>query len=362
VPISIDVHGLAPRDHRVAVSPLAELGSVLHVLAEAAHHKRQRQWISDLIGEVPEEQMREIRRADYMWRTSRADMLLPSSENSDLTNELDAIDSLSDEDWVTSALLTSSCGSIPRVLGRGSPLTDPIAKDVALGRARAKGPRQAAFVEGVLADPNQGRAAVRRVLDDCASGFFNTVWQILGPTLTAEARHSREILDASGSADGFRRLSASMRLDRPSQRLVVDSVQSASVSAVSTGTTLIPTVFGDPHLLVVHSPGSIPVIQYPVPNGAPTPSTSATEVQNRLRALDNPMRFRIARSIARSPRTTIELANLCGITAPEVSRHLSILKNVGLAVPIRYGRYVSYSLDTSLLERLGNDIISAFLL
>ena len=73
VSVSIDVRGLGPADFRLALSPLAELGAVLHVLVEPSHHGGQREMIADLVGDIPGELMSEIRKSDYLWRTSRAD-------------------------------------------------------------------------------------------------------------------------------------------------------------------------------------------------------------------------------------------------------------------------------------------------
>jgi len=149
--------GPGPADFRLALSPLAELGAVLHVLAEPSHHGEQREMIADLVEDIPAEVMREVRNSDYLWRTSRSDMFLPADPAPDLLGELDALDRLDDDAWVASALLTSSCGSIPLVRDVGSPLSDTVARRIALERASARGARQAYYVGDLLSDPEAAR-------------------------------------------------------------------------------------------------------------------------------------------------------------------------------------------------------------
>jgi DNA-binding transcriptional ArsR family regulator len=88
---------------------------------------------------------------------------------------------------------------------------------------------------------------------------------------------------------------------------------------------------------------------------------SIPAIQDRLHALDHPVRLRLLRSIARGPQTTAQLADAWLLTPPEVSRHLTILKNAGIVTPARQGRYVSYELDLAVNARLGTDLIEALL-
>ena len=60
-------------------------------------------------------------------------------------------------------------------------------------------------------------------------------------------------------------------------------------------------------------------------------------------------------------RYTAQLAEAWLLTPPEVSRHLSVLKNAGVITSTRHGRYVSYELDLAAHVRLGTDLIEALL-
>jgi hypothetical protein len=129
------------------------------------------------------------------------------------------------------------------------------------------------------------------------------------------------------------KISPWISLSDDGSRLIVDKVQDGFATAATDGIAFLPTVFGSPHLSVVYAPEYVPVIQYPIPGTAPEFGPDTATVSRRLRALDNPIRLRLARSLARGRRTTLELAELWGLSSAEVSRHLAILKQAGLARP-----------------------------
>jgi DNA-binding transcriptional ArsR family regulator len=70
-------------------------------------------------------------------------------------------------------------------------------------------------------------------------------------------------------------------------------------------------------------------------------------------ALSSGARRRMLAALAQRALTTSELAERFGISAPAMSRHLSVLENAGLAASRREGQRVLYSLvrDT-LMEAL----------
>jgi DNA-binding transcriptional ArsR family regulator len=361
VSVTIDVAGLTADDYFFAVSPLAELGSALHLITEPNHHPARLGWVTAVTASVEPDLLDRIIDLDFLWRTSRADMFLPSSPRESLTAELDAIDELSDERWVNSALITSSCGTVALHRELESPLVDDRARDLARERASARGPRAVAFVDFVLEQPVVARSLVRRLLEDCERAFFATAWQRVLAGLSADARLKRDLLAAYGLERALAAMSPAMTLDSPGTRIVVDKLQDSGTSAVGSGVTFLPSAFGHPHLMVVHAPGWQPVVQYPAAGSAVADLIPLEAIELRLHALDSPVRLRLARSLARGPRTTAELAEVWGLTAPEVSRHLAILREAGVLTSVRRGRYVLYELDQTAIARLGVDMIDALL-
>lgn len=360
--VSIDVSRVTAEGYRFAPSPLAELGSAVHLLVEPAHHPAQNGWVSSVAASIEPRLLERLIDADFLWRTSRADMLLPADPGATLRDELDAVDALSDETWVSAALLTSSCGTVPLHRELGSPLVDPAARDLARERALARGPRQIGFVDYVLADPPRARAMIRRLLEDCEAAFFAEAWAQLVPRLSADARLKHDVLATSGLRRMVDTVSPAVAVAGDGTRIVVDKLQDNATTADEGGVTFLPSVLGHPHLLVVHAPGWRPVIQYPVSGAAGSPSSTTVDViEERLHALDNPVRLRLARSLIRGPHTTADLAEAWSLSAPEVSRHLAILKQAGFVTTTRRGRYVVYVFDVVAAARLGRDMVEALL-
>ncbi|MFH8385709.1 DUF5937 family protein [Kitasatospora sp. NPDC018058] len=362
--VIIDITGL-PEDRLLfSPSPLAELNAMLHVLAEPAHHPALHGWVSCTAATIPPELSERLLEADFLWRSSRADFLVPGLPGATLAEELDAVDRIDDEQFVAGALVTT-CGASRFTRPMASPLTDPAANERARDLALARGPRQAAFADRLLADPPTVRALVRRMLEDCESAFFADAWRRVLPDLAADARRKADLLARRGLAEAVGDLSPSVSLDQGSdgrRRIVIDKLQDSTTSGTAAGgVTFIPTVFGRPHLLAVYAYGWRPVLQYPIAEAGVAEPVSLALVQQRLEALAHPIRLRLARTIARGPHTTGELATAWQLSAPEVSRHLAVLRKAGLLITERRGRYMLYQLDLAGSARLGSDFLEALL-
>ncbi|MFE7562036.1 DUF5937 family protein [Kitasatospora sp. NPDC057500] len=362
--LTIDITDLPDERLLFTPSPLAELSAMLHVLAEPAHHPALHGWAASTTAAVPPALAERLAEAAFVWRSSRADFLVPGLPGATLTEELDAVDRIDDEQYVRAALVMT-CGA-SRLAGRlASPLTDPVAQERARELALARGPRQAEFADRLLTDPPAVRALVRRMLEDCVDAFFADAWRRVLPELAADARRKTDLLVRHGAAEALAAVSASVQLEDSGEgrrRIVIDKLQDNTTSgSAAGGVTFVPTAFGRPHLLVVSAPGWRPVVQYPVAEqGVPEPVSLAV-VQQRLEALAHPVRLRLARTIARGPHTTGELAAAWQLSAPEVSRHLAVLRRAGLLTTHRRGRYMLYQLDLAGSARLGTDLLEAVL-
>ncbi len=77
------------------------------------------------------------------------------------------------------------------------------------------------------------------------------------------------------------------------------------------------------------------------------------EIDRIFDALASPARRRILAALSQGAATTSELAQRFAVSAPAMSRHLSVLENAGLVASLRQGQRVLYSLvrDT-LIEAL----------
>ncbi|MFD3331663.1 DUF5937 family protein [Streptomyces sp. NPDC058700] len=359
--VTIDITGLPPERIAFCPSPLAELGAALHALSEPAHHARLHAWTTTTAAALKPELADRLHEADFMWNSTRSDILLPPRPRETLAEELDDLDRMDDEKYVGSAL-EISCNSNYRY-GAPSPLVDERMRRRALDLAAARGPRQTAFVERMLADPPGTRAWIRRLLEDCDEAFFADTWRRVRIQLAADARHKTELTRRRGLAEAVAAASPAMSLEEDARgsRIVVDKLVQGRTSAEGSAVTFLPTAFGWPHLIALYTPGWQPVIQYPVADRDLGGAASVEAVTLRLDAVAHPMRMRLCRSLARGSSTTSELADAYGITAPEVSRHLAVMKKAGLITTQRRGRYVLHQLDVSVVARLGSDFLESVL-
>ncbi|WP_405810613.1 DUF5937 family protein [Streptomyces sp. NBC_00210] len=357
--LAIDITGVPPERLLFAASPLAELTAMLHVLAVPEHHPTYQGWAAGTRAALKPDLAERLLEAEFLWRSSRADFLLPGRPAATLEEELDEVDRLDDKTYVSAALITT-CGANRLQFGMPSPLTDPADRERALDLAQARGPRQASFADRLIADPRMVRARVRRMLEDCGPAFFTENWRRVRPRIAADLRLKTDLLARHGLADTLTSVSRAVTLDADRQQIVIDKLQDNAASAAR-GMTFVPTVFGHPHLVVVHAPGRRPVVQYPVTaQGLPEPVPMEL-VNLRLQALSHPVRIRLVRTLARGSHTTGELASAWSLTTPEVSRHLAVLRKAGLLTTRRRGRYVLYELDASATAALGTDLMDAVL-
>ncbi|MEV0439472.1 DUF5937 family protein [Streptomyces spectabilis] len=368
--VTIDIAGLPQERIVFGPSPLAELSAALHVLSEPGHHPGLHGWATTTTAGLAPDLLSRMSEAEFLWRSTRSDILLPqgSMPPAALAEELDALDGLDDETYVEAALEINASGCTLRGDGGGSPLVDAAARDAALERASARGPRQLDFAHHLLRDPAAVRTWIRRLLEDCEEAFFADVWQRVRPQLAADAREKTELLRRKSLADALHAVSptVTIRDDARGRRIHVDKLAHGRTEAtqpgVDPGVTFVPSAFGWPHLVVRYAPGWRPVVEYPVatPEVRPGPGTS-TLMEKRLAAVAHPARIRLCWALARAPYTTGELAKGFGMTAPEVSRHLKALREAGLLTTRRHGRYVQYQLDVTVVARLGSDFLESLL-
>lgn len=361
--VSIDITGLPPERIVFEISPLAELGVALHALSEPGHHPGLHGWATATAAALKPDLADRLLEADFLWTTTFSDILTPFAgirggdgrTGATLAQELDLLDRL-DEDRFMAAALEFTCSAQYAAGG-------PVRPERALELAANRGPRQLEFTRRLLSDPVGVRAWLRRLFEDCDRAFFADTWRRVQPALAADARHKTELLRRKGLPEVLHAVSPAVSLDEEDgrRRIAVDKLSDDRTTAAGSGVTFVPSSFGWPHVWVLHAPGWRPVVHYPV--GAPElPGPASVELLHlRMEALAHPMRMRLCRQLARAAYTTGELAESYGITPPEVSRHLAVLKKAQLVTTRRRGRYVLHQLDVTAVARIGSDFLETVL-
>lgn len=71
-----------------------------------------------------------------------------------------------------------------------------------------------------------------------------------------------------------------------------------------------------------------------------------------FKALNDPARREILNMLRKGDLTAGEIAEKFEMTAPSISHHLDKLKRAGLVTTEKQGKYVFYSLNTSIIDDL----------
>lgn len=77
-----------------------------------------------------------------------------------------------------------------------------------------------------------------------------------------------------------------------------------------------------------------------------------------FKALNDPARRKILTMLRERDLTAGEIASQFDMTAPSISHHLDKLKRAGLVTTVKNGQFVSYSINTSIIDDLLSYIVA----
>lgn len=75
-----------------------------------------------------------------------------------------------------------------------------------------------------------------------------------------------------------------------------------------------------------------------------------------MRALSDPTRREILRTLRASDLSAGDIAARFAMTAPSISHHLNVLKDAGLVQAVRDGRHIIYSLNSTVMQDLMQEL------
>lgn len=333
----------------VRPSPLAELCAALHALADPEHHPSSHAWLSTVHSDIADELLTRATVWAPLWGPFRARYLLPLADGPErsLDAELDAITGIPVEIFATLTL--------EALIGKNRPWSEPPQDPPELMRQlRRVSFRRYDLGLRLIDDPPRFRDELLDFLASFTEAVFETEWRRVRAAVEADVQARRRHLRLQSIASAFGGIGTTM--DDP-PRVVVEKLYHAKVWLDERRPALlVPSVHGDPHLVVKHAPGYPVIVQYPVTQSALP--VSAEQVRRCLSVLTDPTRLMICRSILRQPAATAELAARMGMTSPQISRHLRQLREAGLVSTHRHGSVVYYRLDTEAVGRLGLDLLA----
>ncbi len=71
-----------------------------------------------------------------------------------------------------------------------------------------------------------------------------------------------------------------------------------------------------------------------------------------FKALNDPARREILKMLQKQDMTAGDIAARFDMTAPSVSHHLDKLKRAGLVSTIKHGQFITYSINTTIIDDL----------
>lgn len=359
--VRLVVEGAGSRNLAFGLSPLAELGAALHVLAEPEHHPLEAEWVARTRAALAPDLVRQLSGLAALWGSYRLRVLFPLtvSASKTLDQELASIEAMPIDDFVELTAFAVRGGNSGE--GLRSIQSDEQVRGRFIERARRRGCGAEVIGEDLLADPVSFRIRFVDLLRKVAAVALEDAWRQSSHALSRDLVARRNIAATKGTVQALRSLSGSISVGDSVNSVYIDKIHHGVVDINRQPLIVVPTSFGWPHLLVKHERGWPAVLQYPVKNEPQADSTSLALLQLRLSVLADPVRLKVCRAVAREPRTTVDLAEAWGISSAQVSRHLRALREAGLVTSHRNGRFVSYQLDAAALARLGADLIVALL-
>lgn len=352
------LHRLTGEQIRPIVSPLLELGSALHVLAEPGHHDRL-EWAVRVKATMTAAENAELDAWSWTYRAVRSRIFVTYPPAPDAG----AGAGVGVNGWQ---------GELERLRARpaeelAADLVRPLRGDGSGGLdavrhwARSRGRVVDVLVEGLLTEPDQAVGRFLDLLDRCWQAWFAAEWAQIAPQLTARARRDRDLAIRQDAAAMLISLDPAIDGKPGADSVIAQRLHSKRLDVGSRGLLLVPSAFVAPHLYLTEIPDEPVMAIYPVDRTAGPAVPTAKAIQTRLETLSSPIALRICRAVASEPRTAGEIAALWSINPTQVTRHLRALTRAGVVTAERQGRFVTYRLDQAAMRDLGTEILTLIL-
>jgi DNA-binding transcriptional ArsR family regulator len=363
--ITMELSGVRASDVSVQLSPVAELMAVLHVFAEPGHHPDRTSFVKHLGSVISDDLRRRLMELSPFWARFRSRHLMPLSGGPDgtLGDELATLSRLSVDAFT--AMASEALLGVRSAEFRGLREDSTLAATF-VERCAEKSDRRGFLAAQLSEDPNELQQRLVHTLEQCGHQFFDTEWARLRPRLTPAKRDIEEQLRHQSVPVVFASLTPTVKLYPAAARVVYDKLQTDTVRADSRTYVLVPSLFTQPHLLVKHDRAytddmaDLPVvIQFPVMDMELSTGFTLEHLRQRLLVLTDPARLSLCRHLVNEECTTSELARRTGMPAPQVSRHLARLRDVGLLFSERDGRYIRHRLLLTRIYRLGPELVNS---
>ncbi len=339
------------------LSPLSELMSALHIIAEPNHHPERRSWVQEKTSRMAPTQYQSLLRFSPLWARYRTRIFFPltRTDNQDLVDELSSVEQLD----ITRFCLLVANG----LLGESRPITaeflDPGGSFIR--EIERKSPEREALALWLLRDPQDFRQELIDTLHAAWDVLLKPDWQAAHRRLGPIQSIINDRLATDDHAHVLSTITPAAWRSGPTQ-VTFDKLQSARFSLDASGLILIPSFLCWPHVIVKADPELPVIVQFHAHNFQESnDDLTQSLVRRRFAALAEPGRWELCRHLVGESITTGELARRSGQPVTAVSRSLRRMRDLGLVSSIKDGRYVHHRMDASILKRMGEDALRVLL-
>jgi len=349
-----------PTDFNIALSPLAEMMALLHVMAEPDHHLEARSSLVAISGSIDDEYLREFNFLSPLWARFRCRLFFPLTARSQtLEKELEAVESLSNHAfiWLCAEGVQGMRGPVPSVdkLLQDSPERQQFL-EYCLSRSTA---RHDLAIE-LLTDPDSIRQRLLQFLDNTNQRFFQREWKLVRDEIRSAVDFHRHQATAHSIGEALSKLHYSAEYNTDLNEVRFDKLQQYSASLKDRTVIAVPSVRIGPHLTVKWEPGLPIIVHFPLRPVSAEP-LGIEGMRRRLAALNSESRLELFRHLVGEPITTSELASRLSQSPAQISRELRTLRDSGFLVSERRGKLVFHRIDIDKIVHLGSDLLSIIL-
>lgn len=357
MPITVITAGAVAEDVVVHVDPLLELGALVHAVLHGSHHPRAQAARERILDSDTGELMVRTQRFRHFFGVVRARFLLPTALDASCAptfeERLDDVARMPVELFAQFSAISLVEDS--RTFRGADPMREP---EELLRELERMGETPLELGRALIEDPDRIRTELIALIERIEERWFRREWEDCRGLLIYEAEQRRREI-AQNVLTGIASVSPTAVVEHTPESVVFDKINRARFSVQPQGLILAPSYHVSPHLIAKYDEVYPGMITYAV--GESTSSVSLGLVKQRLQALLDDARMEICRCVARTPSTTVDLAIELQMTQPQVSRHLRTLRDAGLVSREQRGRFVYYTLNTSVLRSLGAQVIATML-
>ncbi len=226
-------------------------------------------------------------------------------------------------------------------------------------------------LELLLESPESFRKTVIHLLELFWTHGFRDTWTRLQPQLNRSLQEKERLFESCSFAEFSKQ--ALLRIEVDEKKELVKAVRGGYELAFKDLKSghLQPSLFNDKRLWTAFEDGPLTVVYFPyfdpsitldlsVVGATQPPVDPELDAALIFKTLGDPTRYAILSIIAKSPKSSVELAKLLSVSKPTISHHVHLLRDSGLINETYSNGSVILSIKREVFENLSEVAMKAF--